>query len=165
MPKKPTGRNRGGKPDKEPFQEDAKYDYPKAVLSTAVRQGPPTIYSTQPSGAEALWKDCQAYFETREAFRYLGGNNNNIPLPFTIVGLCLYLGIDRTTWYDWKKSRPDLSHIITRAEAVIEDQQFSGAMVGAYNSNIVARKLGLTDKQEIKHTADPEVLSWLGDAD
>lgn len=37
-------------------------------------------------------------------------------------------------------------------EETIETQQFEGACVGAFNANIIARKLGLVDKQEVDHT-------------
>ena len=38
--------------------------------------------------------------------------------------------------------------IIARIESVIETQQLEGATVGAFNANIIARKLGLAEKQE-----------------
>ena len=37
-------------------------------------------------------------------------------------------------------------------EETIETQQFEGACVGAFNANIIARKLGLSDKQEVDYT-------------
>lgn len=42
--------------------------------------------------------------------------------------------------------------VLSRIERVIETQQFEGACVGAFNANIIARKLGLADKQEVDHT-------------
>lgn len=41
--------------------------------------------------------------------------------------------------------------IIARIKRFIEKDQFEGAVAGVYNQNIIARKLGLADKQEIKH--------------
>lgn len=67
----------------------------------------------------------------------------------TIGGLCLFLDIDETTWRDWKVSRPDLSPIITRVEAVIYQQKFSGAAADLLNANIISRHLGLADKSEL----------------
>jgi hypothetical protein len=71
--------------------------------------------------------------------------------PYTLTGLCLYLGCSQSYFYDFKDSKPteDFSEIITRIEHTIETQQFEGATVGAYNANIVARKLGLADNQKI----------------
>ena len=37
-------------------------------------------------------------------------------------------------------------------EESIETQQFEGACVGAFNANIIARKLGLADTQEVDDT-------------
>src|SRR5690606_33504927 len=67
----------------------------------------------------------------------------------TVAGLCLFLDVDFTTWQVWKKERTDLSHIISRAEAVIYQQKFSGAAADLLNANIIARELGLADKSEL----------------
>lgn len=67
--------------------------------------------------------------------------------PYSISGLCVHLGIDFTTWKEYCK-REGFTHICTRAEEIIETQQLEGAAVGAFNASIIARKLGLADKQE-----------------
>lgn len=46
----------------------------------------------------------------------------------------------------------ELSSVLTQARARCYAQKFEGASVGAFNANIIARDLGLTDKQETKHT-------------
>lgn len=66
----------------------------------------------------------------------------------TIGGLCMFIDIDEVTWREWRKSRPDLSTVITRAEGVIYRQKFEGASASMLNPNIIARDLGLADKQE-----------------
>lgn len=68
--------------------------------------------------------------------------------PYAIGSLCAHLGIVLNTWKSYKE-RPDFLNIITHTEQIIEAQQFEGATVGAFNANIIARKLGLADKQEI----------------
>lgn len=71
--------------------------------------------------------------------------------PYTMSGLCVYLGVNQGYFYDFKKTCSEgFSDIITRIEGIIETQQFEGAAVGAFNANIIARKLGLTDKREIE---------------
>lgn len=65
----------------------------------------------------------------------------------TISGLCIFLDIDRKTW-DAYRDRPDFTHIVTRAEEIIREQKFSGAAADLLNPNIIARDLGLADKQE-----------------
>lgn len=68
---------------------------------------------------------------------------------FTLIGLCNFIGISRETWNEWRSTRPDLSDIITRAEAIIYQQKFEGAASGLLVPNIIARDLGLADKQEV----------------
>ena len=43
----------------------------------------------------------------------------------------------------------DFSQVITRIEGIIADQKYDYAVVGMFNSNIVARDLGLSDKKEL----------------
>lgn len=68
----------------------------------------------------------------------------------TISGLCIFLDIDRKTW-DAYRERPDFIHIVTRAEEIIRDQKFTGAAADLLNPSIIARDLGLADKQD--HTS------------
>jgi DNA-packaging protein gp3 len=67
----------------------------------------------------------------------------------TIAALCMFIGVDVTTWRDWHKTRPDLSPILIWAESVIYRQKFEGASADLLNSNIIARDLGLADKKEL----------------
>jgi hypothetical protein len=67
--------------------------------------------------------------------------------PLTIYGLCNWLGITFETWKEQKK-RNDFSNFCTRIEQMIYDQKFTYASIGEYNANIIARDLGLVDKQE-----------------
>lgn len=71
----------------------------------------------------------------------------------TVVGLCNFIGIARSTWYHWKgdtgNGREDVSDIITWAEDIIFQQKFEGAAADMLNPNIIARELGLADKKEM----------------
>ncbi|TFD94659.1 hypothetical protein E2605_14905 [Dysgonomonas capnocytophagoides] len=71
--------------------------------------------------------------------------------PYTIDGLCNYLGIDVKTFYNYEE-RKDFFQVITYVRGIIRQNQIEGACVGAYNSSIVARILGLANKQEIETT-------------
>lgn len=51
-----------------------------------------------------------------------------------------------------KADHEDFSWVITRIENVIRTQQLEGAIVGAFNPNIVSRIIGLSDKQKVTHT-------------
>jgi len=84
--------------------------------------------------------------------------------PYTLTGLCLYLGCSSSYFRVFKseleEDPQDFLTVITRIEEVIETQQFEGAAVGAFNANIIARKLGLSDKKE--HSGALEVKQITG---
>lgn len=71
--------------------------------------------------------------------------------PYTIEGLCNYMGISVKTFYNYEE-RKDYLQVVTHVREIIRQNQIEGACVGAYNSNIVARILGLSNKQEIETT-------------
>jgi len=78
--------------------------------------------------------------------------------PYTLSGLCLYLGCSESYFREFKRiadeeKERDFLTVITRIEQTIETQQFEGATVGAYNANIIARKLGLSEKALIEQNS------------
>ncbi len=111
--------------------------------------------------ANPLWEDKLVTFQ---------GAARHEPIAkmraMTIAGLCLFLDVNRDTWHNWKKTRADLSEVITRAEAVIYSQKFAGAAADLLNANIISRDLGLTEKNEFtgkiettETTAEPRDLA------
>lgn len=111
----------------------------------------------------ALWEACCEYFDWVEAnplyemrpFAYQGTVVQE-PVPkmraMTIGGLCLFLGINRGTWNEWRKVE-DFYEVITQAEEVMNAQKFSGAAADLLNANIIARDLGLKDSSAHEHTS------------
>lgn len=110
-------------------------------------------------GPEPLWAACLEYFNWCEdnplleskGFAFQGVvTKETLPKmrAMTIGGLCIFLDIARSTWDEWKNNRADLSEVITRAEAVIFEQKFTGAAADLLNPNIIARDLGLADRRE-----------------
>ncbi|MEB3419916.1 terminase small subunit [Salipiger marinus] len=74
-------------------------------------------------------------------------------------GLCLFLGISMETWRGWRTPdhdlyRPDLADTIDRIEGVIWEQKFTHAAAGLLVHGLIARELGLADKQQ--HANDPD---------
>jgi hypothetical protein len=61
---------------------------------------------------------------------------------------------------DWRVIRDlhtvseDFSRVVTHIEGVIADQKYTYATVGMFNPSIIARDLGLADKQEQKHSGE-----------
>lgn len=128
------------------------------------RMGPPIIAETP----EQLWDMCKGYFEwvhenplMESKVAQAKGLPTLIEIPkmraMTIQGMCLFLNIDESTWYDWRKNRDDLSKIISHAENIIRTQKFEGAAAEFLNANIIARDLGLVDRNasEIEVHVDP----------
>ena len=108
---------------------------------------------------EQLWAACLEYFNWVEdnplyetkGFAFQGVvTKETFPKmrAMTIGGLCIFLDVTHDTWIEWRKSRPDLSEVIKRAEAIIYEQKFTGAAADLLNSNIIARDLRLADKSE-----------------
>jgi len=108
-------------------------------------------------GPEKLWAACCEYFEWVEAnplredrLVTFQGMATHEPVAkmraMTITGLCNFLDVTLSTWDEWRNSRPDLSEVITRTEAIIYQQKFEGASAELLNSNIIARDLGLKDQ-------------------
>ena len=71
----------------------------------------------------------------------------------SIESFCIFADITTQTFRNYEsnsKEYKDFFEVTTRIRTIIESQQFEGATVGAYNPNIIARKLGLVDKSDIE---------------
>lgn len=102
--------------------------------------------------ADELWAQFVEYAQGR-----MECEMNRQPLPLTLASFCLELGVTTQAWSQWRQNRKDLFEVIARVDETIRDQKLAGATVGAYNHNIVARDLGLVDKQESKSTVEHEI--------
>lgn len=124
---------------------------------------------------EALWDACTQYFEWTEEnplweskIASDKGEPKVVTLPkmraMTITGLCLFLGIDQTTWKDYG-TKKDFSRIVREAEEVIYSQKFAGAAANLLNANIIARDLGLSDKKELTGAGGGPIKTISADMD
>jgi len=116
---------------------------------------------------EQLWDAACQYFQWVEdnplfemkPFAYQGVVIQE-PVPkmraMTIAGMCLFLDIGRKTW-DAYTDREDFQPVTSKIEDVIKSQKFAGAAADLLNPNIIARDLGLIDKQEVKSTGESPV--------
>ena len=114
-----------------------------------------------------LWEECTAYFQwcedhplmAAESVKFQGeATLTMVPKmrAMTITGLCFYLRISIETWRNYKKDK-DLFGVICEAEQTIYDQKFTGAAADMLNANIIARDLGLTDKQDVTVKDESEI--------
>lgn len=110
--------------------------------------------------AEELLEACCEYFQWVEdnplweekAFAYEGEvtyANVAKPRVMTIQALCTFIGVTHPTWLNWRRDRTDLKDVIAWAESVVYCNKFEGASAGLYNANIIARDLGLADRNEL----------------
>ena len=113
------------------------------------------------SDHETLWAAAVEYFEWVEdnplwenKATQFQGVQVDMPIAkmraMTIEGLCLFLDIGTSTWYEYRQKQ-DFTDITKRIEDVIRSQKFAGAAADLLNANIIARDLGLRDasKSEI----------------
>lgn len=119
---------------------------------------------------ELLWTAAQEYFlwcdnnpwKKKEAIKSgeRTGDIIDIPAarPYSLSGLCLYIGVSDTFWWQFKSAgHTEFAEVISAVEQVIETQQFEGAVVGVFNANIIARKLGLVDRQDVAINATADI--------
>ena len=82
----------------------------------------------------------------------MAGKTMDVPhqLPLTIESFCVFSGVSMQTFrnYEKKEGYEEYFDVTTRMREIIESDQTDGAIVGAYNPNIIARKLGLVDKKQ-----------------
>lgn len=123
---------------------------------------------------EAIWSEAAGYFQWCDSHPWYKNEQLKTPIkkkdksgeeqittftqiptarPYTLTGLCIYLGITLVTWKEYCK-RKDFTYITSHVEKIIETQQFEGAAVGAFNANIIARKQGLSDSSVLKGDKD-----------
>lgn len=120
---------------------------------------------------QALWKACIEYFEWvhdnplkgTELVKHQGhGKEFEVSKmrAMTISGLCIFLGISRNTWTNYRE-RKGFEDVTSRVDDIIYTQKFEGAAGGLLNPVIIARELGLADKQTITATISEEDREWL----
>ncbi len=69
----------------------------------------------------------------------------------TVAGLCLFIDISQQAWGEYRQ-REGFGEVTSRIDDVIRSQKFAGAAADLLNANIIARDLGLSDKNEVEHS-------------
>lgn len=116
------------------------------------KHGRDKLFSTP----DILWEECEAYFTKTDGRKWVKKDwvgkdavevKRETETPYTWQGLFVYLDIHHSTWTEYEKNK-DFTAICTRVRNIITAQKLEGAIVGAYNAQIVARDLGLKDQIE-----------------
>jgi hypothetical protein len=105
---------------------------------------------------EDLWEKCCDYFkmvdespmvskEHTSSDKFNSSKTVEHKLPYTWEGLYVFLNVCDLEHY---KTKEEFSKIITHIRHCMFNQKLSGAAAGIFNSNIIARELGLADKRD-----------------
>ncbi len=107
---------------------------------------------------EKLWEAACEYFEWVEAnpleeekiFHASGIITKDVVAKMramTIQAMCFFLDISDESWSNYCNNK-DFIGITAQIKKVIFSQKFEGAAADLLNANIIARELGLAEKQE-----------------
>ena len=72
------------------------------------------------------------------------------------AGLCCWLGISRSTSYDWEKAHVQFMHTLEAISVLQENIALNKSLTGDFNATISKLLLanhGYSDKQELAHTS------------
>lgn len=117
-----------------------------------------------------LWDKAVEYFawvESNPLFTTkVLGNGRKIQIaivrPMTEMAFCLFANISLDTFKRYKDSLgayKDFCGVSRNISLIIYTQKFEGAAIGLFNTNIIARELGLSEKTQT--TIKPKVgLDW-----
>ena len=112
---------------------------------------------------EILWEAACEYFEWVKENPLMevviqSGKEWNLPKmrAMTEGGLCIFLDVESRTFRNYcnkdNESYKAFFPVTSQIKEIIRTQKFEGASAGFLNANIIARDLGLTDKQEVTGT-------------
>ena len=127
--------------------------------------------------AEMLEDACLQYFEWNEnnplykdQLVTFQGSASHEPVAqmraMTLHGLCMFIGISRGQWNEWRTSQPGFAEVMAKVEDAIFRQKFEGASADLLNANIIARELGLADKKDVTSsdgsmTPQPTIIEFV----
>lgn len=112
---------------------------------------------------ETLLQTCYDHFtemckDTHDEQQWVGKDADAVikhhPRPWSIEMLCVYLDINKKTWWDYGnlESHKDFHHVVSRVNDLIHAQNFELAATGFFNPSFIGMKLGLKAKNETELT-------------
>lgn len=135
-----------------------------------------------------LWKSAVEYFKWTEAtpwqyHKAVKMKNDDVeyieqysvprPRYMSIVGLSSFAKTTRMTFNRYENGKMDhtcigpgftFSETVEIIQTIMREQKMSGAASGIFSAAIVARDIGLVDKQEVSHDLTEDFESLLNDA-
>ncbi len=124
------------------------------------KHGPKKIFKSP----KLLWEAACEYFKHTDDRKWIKKDwvgkdakevDRESSAPYTLAGLCLYLGVNEAYFRQFTDNTKDksFSTVINQIKQVIYVQKFEGAAVGAFNANIISRDLGLKE-----HTQNEQIV-------
>jgi hypothetical protein len=123
------------------------------------KHGREKLFSTP----ELLLESAEEYFEwcdekTVQSDKGFSDEEKPTQRPYSKGGWFIYIGCSESWLTNYKKeASQDILKVIEDIENIIYTQQWDGATVGAYNANIIARSLGLSDNTNTKISGEIKV--------
>lgn len=119
---------------------------------------------------EQLWQACLEYFEWVEDNPLKEEKvSNKVRLTvnkmraMTLGGLYIFLDITENTWANYRES-DNLKEVCAKVDNIIRTQKFEGAAADLLNGNIIARDLGLSDKQDVDVRKKVSIIDLTGES-
>lgn len=121
--------------------------------------GAPTKYESP----EALWQACCRYFRWVEDnplyeakhVQYKGETWIDYvprPRPMMKKALCRFIGLTQERWRQMGNGEiedPGFIQVVRTVDSIIEEQKYSGAVVGFFRADLISRDSGLRNQHEI----------------
>jgi hypothetical protein len=115
---------------------------------------------------ELLWEEACKYFDYVDKhpwddikWKDKAYRNEPRKVPYSMMGLCLYLGVSQGYFRAYKCTNPKDADaylaVIDKIQHVIQSQQFNGASAGYFKENIISRMLGLAEHTDVKSGGQP----------
>ncbi len=115
-------------------------------MTAAKEMGRPSLFNQEmiERAQEYVW-----FFQQPKSAEEMENDVEVIP---SVAGLALYLGVARSTLYEWGKQNKDFSDTLASLQDVQEVSLLNGGLRGRFNAQISKLALanhGYSDKQEI----------------
>ena len=113
--------------------------------------------NTNPVGRPSLYNEQMQAKADDYKFRY-SEQGDVVP---SRAGLCCWLGISRSTSYDWEKAHVQFMHTLEAISVLQENIALNKSLTGDFNATISKLLLanhGYSDAQKVDHTTKGESL-------
>jgi len=97
-----------------------------------------------------------------KADRYIHEYHTQDDVIPSAAGLCVWLGISRSTLHEWERSYPEFSNTLDAIRQLQEKVALNNGLTGDFNSTIVKLVLanhGYSDRQEIDMSSKDGTMS------